>query len=120
MGAIFDWYINRHHHSGIAYLTPAAVHYGRADAILEARHHTRMAAYLAHPERFVNGPPRRESLASAVWINPPETTTRQDAPASTQLDPDDQEVVPGCSTYGQFQNLEVTPRAPAAAPESSH
>jgi hypothetical protein len=31
-----------------------------------------MAAYAAHPERYVGGPPRRERLPEAVWINPPE------------------------------------------------
>ena len=119
-GAIFDWYNNRHHHSGIAHLTPAAVHHGRADVLLEARHHTRMAAYLAHPERFVNGTPRRECLASAVWINPPDKTTRLDAPGSTKSNPDDPEVVPVCRTYGHSYNLGVTPSELAAAPERAH
>ena len=119
-GPVFDWYNNRHHHSGIAHLTPAAVHYGRAEALLEARHHTRMAAYLGHPERFVNGPPRRESLPSAVWINPPEKTTRQDAPGSTQSDPDDPEVVPACRTYEHFQKIEVRPSGLAAVSERTH
>ena len=116
--AVFDWYNNQHHHSGIAHLTPAAVHYGRAELLLQARHHTRMAAYLAHPERFVKGPPRRESLPSAVWINPPEKTTPQDAPGSTQANPDDPEVVPNCTTYGQYPKLGVRPWE-LAAPETS-
>lgn len=87
--ALFDWYNNAHHHSGLRYLTPAAVHYGRAAAILEARHRTRLAAYAAHPERFVQGPPRLETLPDAVWINPPANTTRQDAPRTTIVTPDD-------------------------------
>ena len=99
---VFDWYNNEHHHSGITYLTPSVVHYGRADEILDQRHRARMAAYLAHPERFVNGPPQRESLPAAVWINPPEKTTHQDAPGSTQTDPDDPEVVPVCRTYEPY------------------
>ena len=119
-GAVFDWYNNRHHHSGIAHLTPATVHHGRAEALLEARHHTRIAAYLAHPERFVNGSPRRECLPSAVWINPPETTTHQDAPGSMQTDPADPEVVPVCRTYGQSLNLGVRPSELAAVPERTH
>jgi putative transposase len=117
---ILDWYNNQHHHSGIAYLTPAVVHYGRADEILDRRHRARMAAYLVHPDRFVNGPPRRESLPAAVWINPPEETTRQDAPGSTIVDRDDPEVVPVCRTYRSFENLGVMPRGLAAAPEAAH
>ena len=54
------WYNNAHHHSGLRYLTPGDVHYGRAALILQVRHQTRLAAYAAHPERFVQGPPRLE------------------------------------------------------------
>ncbi len=50
----------------------------RAPAILDLRHRTPLVAYAAHPERFVSGPPRPETLPTAVWINPPSTTTRQD------------------------------------------
>ncbi len=117
---ILDWYNNQHHHSGIVHLTPAVVHHGRADEILERRHRARMAAYLAHPDRFVNGPPQPESLPPAVWINPPEKTTHQDAPASTIVDSDDPEVVPVCRTYGHIDKLGVMPRALATAPEAAH
>jgi putative transposase len=100
---LFDWYNAEHHHSGLAFLTPATVHHGRADAVLDARHHVRLAAYATHPERFVNGPPRRQCLPNAVWINSPEKTTHQDAPGSTQRDPDDPEVVPVCRTYQLYR-----------------
>jgi len=86
---LFTWYNEAHPHSGLTYLTPADVHYGRAAAVLEIRHDTRLAAYGAHPERFVQGPPRRETLPHAVWINPPATTTAQDAPGPTIITPDD-------------------------------
>jgi putative transposase len=86
---LFDWYNNAHHHSGLRFLTPADVHYGRAAAILEVRHRTRLAAYAAHPERFVHGAPRLETLPEAVWINPPANSTRQDAPGTTIVTPDD-------------------------------
>lgn len=86
---LFTWYNDAHHHSGLTYLTPADVHYGRAATILEIRHQTRLAAYAAHPERFVQGRPRRETLPHAVWINPPATTTAQDAPGTTIVTPDD-------------------------------
>ena len=86
---LFTWYNNAHHHSGLSYLTPADVHYGRADTRLDVRYRARLAAYVAHPERFVNGPPRRETLPAAVWINPPIKTARQDAPGTTIVTPDD-------------------------------
>jgi putative transposase len=100
--ALFTWYNTEHHHSGLAFLTPAAVHHGRAEEVLDARHRTLLAAHAAHPERFVNGPPRRESLPNAVWINPPEKTTHQDAPGSTQTDLHDPEVIPVCRTYEPY------------------
>ena len=86
---LLAWYNDAHHHSGLSYLTPADVHYGRAPAILDLRHRTRRVAYAAHPERFVSGPPRPETLPTAVWINPPSETTRQDAPGPTTGTPDD-------------------------------
>jgi putative transposase len=86
---LFDWYNHVHHHSGLIYLTPADVHYGRADHVLANRHQVRRAAQAAHPERFVNGPPQPKSLPREVWINPPANTTRQDAPATAIVTPDD-------------------------------
>jgi putative transposase len=86
---LFAWYNNAHHHSGLSYLTPADVHYDRAATILEVRHHTRLAAYAAHPERFVQGRPRRETLPTAVWINPPAKSTGEVAPGATIVTPDD-------------------------------
>jgi putative transposase len=104
---LFDWYNTEHHHSGLTFLTPATVHHGRADQVLDARHRVRLAAYAAHPERFVNGPPRRQSLPNAVWINPPEKTAHQDAPGSTQADPGGPEVVPVCRTYEPCRQLQA-------------
>lgn len=87
--ALFAWYNDAHHHSGLSYLTPADVHYGRAATILDLRHRTRLAAYEAHPERFVQGRPRGEILPHAVWINPPEKSTGHEAPGTTIVTPDD-------------------------------
>ncbi len=95
----FPWYNHQHHHSALSYLTPAVVHHGQADHVLAERHRVRMAAYLQRPERFVNGPPRLERLPEAVWINPPEKTTHQIAPGSTQGREDDPEVVPVLTTH---------------------
>ena len=86
---LFAWYNDAHHHSGLSYLTPTAVHYGRAATVLAVRHRTRLAAYAAHPERFVQGPPRPETPPTAVWINRPPQPTREDAPGATPVTPDD-------------------------------
>lgn len=67
----FDWYNTQHRHSGIAWLTPQQVHTGQAPVILTRYQATRDAAYAAHPERFVNGPPRTRPLPEEVWINEP-------------------------------------------------
>ena len=67
----FDWYNNRHYHSGLALLTPATVHYGEAAAVIERRGEVLAAAYAAHPERFVRRAPRPAEPPTAVWINPP-------------------------------------------------
>jgi putative transposase len=103
--AFFPWYNHEHHHSALRYLTPAAVHHGQADQVLAERHRVRMAAYLKRPERFVNGPPRLERLPEAVWINPPEKTTPQIAPGSTQRREDDPEVVPILTTHAPITRL---------------
>ena len=48
------------------------------------------AAYAAHPERFVNRPPRPADLPTAVWINPPvRKPTAQDAQGAANAKPDD-------------------------------
>ena len=70
----FQWYNYDHHHTGLALLTPADVHYGRAEVILQQRQQVLQAAYAAHPERFVKGPPRPAQPLEAVWINPPPQT----------------------------------------------
>jgi putative transposase len=70
----FTWYNQEHYHTALNLLTPADVHYGRADEKLAQRQVVRERAYIAHPERFVNGPPTLPKLAIAVWINPPTAT----------------------------------------------
>ena len=73
--AFFRWYNDEHHHSGIGFMTPAAVHSGTAAHLYADRQHTLSAAYAAHPERFVKGRPLPPPLPRAVWINPPKSTT---------------------------------------------
>jgi len=67
----FQWYNYEHHHSAIGLLTPADVHFGRAEAILAQRQQVLQVAYQKNPERFVKGPPTPAQLPGAVWINPP-------------------------------------------------
>jgi putative transposase len=73
--SFFRWYNDEHHHSGIGFMTPAAVHSGTAARLYADRQHTLSAAYAAHPERFVKGRPVPPPLPRAVWINPPKPTT---------------------------------------------
>jgi putative transposase len=68
---LIDWYNKEHYHSGIGLLTPVSVHYGRAQAILDARAIPLSAAYAATPQRFVNKAPVPLELPSSVYINPP-------------------------------------------------
>ena len=62
---------HEHRHAGIGLLTPADVHYGRAEAVTSARAVVLDAAYAGHPERFVGKPPQPPRLPQAVWINKP-------------------------------------------------
>lgn len=73
----FTWYNEAHRHSGIALITPEALHYGQAQGLQGVRAQALLAAYNAHPERFVKGTPRPWPLPTAAWINRPtiQTTT---------------------------------------------
>jgi len=74
----FQWYNYEHHHSSLGLLTPADVHFGRAEAMLDQRQQVLQIAYQKNPERFVKGPPRPAQLSAAVWINPPASATTMD------------------------------------------
>ena len=67
----FAWYNDEHHHSGIAMLTPATVHNGLVEQVVAKRQVALDAAYGAHPERFVAGPPVAARPPAEVWINRP-------------------------------------------------
>ena len=65
-------------------MTPADVHYGRAEQLTTARRQVLLEAHRAHPERFVRGTPQPSVLPPQAWINPPpEKTTLQDAAQAT-------------------------------------
>jgi putative transposase len=67
----FRWYNQEHRHSGIGYMTPETVHYGRAEAVWAARQEVLLRAYEKHPERFVRRQPVPPVVPQEVWINPP-------------------------------------------------
>jgi len=69
----FGWYNNQHHHSGIGFMTPEVVHYGRAPRVIAQRQDVLDLAHQSHPERFVRKAPTAPELPTAVWINPPTT-----------------------------------------------
>jgi putative transposase len=69
----FPWYHHEPHHSGLQLMTPATVPYGPAEELLSPRQSILDAADQAHPERFVQRPPKHPSLPEAVWIHPPAT-----------------------------------------------
>jgi putative transposase len=66
----FAWYNNHHRHEGLAMLTPADVHHGRAQEKLANRANTMKAAFQTSPNRFVKGVPRPKELPASVAINP--------------------------------------------------
>jgi len=67
----FHWYNDNHRHSGIGFMTPAAVHHGQAKALFKQRADTLDAAFAANPKRFKGKSPQPPKLPIAAWINPP-------------------------------------------------
>ena len=64
----FHEYNYIHRHSGIAWHTPASVHFGTTDAIDQDRQNTLTTAYHAHPERFGRRP-HPPVMPTQSWIN---------------------------------------------------
>ena len=65
-------------------MTPADVHYGRAEQLTTARRQILLEAHRTHPERFVRGTPQPPVLPPQAWINPPtEKTTLLNAAQAT-------------------------------------
>lgn len=67
----FDWYNTQHLHTGIAMLTPQAVHYGEADTILKHRTEFLATARMKNPVRFKGKSLALLELPEAAWINKP-------------------------------------------------
>jgi putative transposase len=105
----FDWYNRQHYHSALALLTPEDVHYGRAEQIIAERQRVLTRFYEAHPERFVNGPPKHPVLASEVWINPSESKTMsENALGGTFPASDDQEGLPAFNICSNPSTVDVS------------
>ncbi len=67
----FVSYNHEHRHSGIAFHTPASVHYGTAAEVQTKRVETLDAAYAANPTRFRHRRPEPPELPTVAWINEP-------------------------------------------------
>jgi len=82
----FAWYNHEHRHGGIAFFTPADVHFGRVEQVIRTRQAALDRAFAAHPERFPRGRPVHPRPPTEVWINPPlpETDTAQPPTAATE------------------------------------
>jgi transposase InsO family protein len=79
--AFFTWYNDEHRHSGIGFMTPAAVHFGRAQDLYQQRAAVLQAAYVAHPERFKGRLPTPPALPQIVGINLSTTPSTETANA---------------------------------------
>jgi putative transposase len=69
--AFFSYYNGEHRHSGIAYHTPASVHYGTAAEVRAQRAQVLAEAYAANPLRFRHRRPQPPGLPTVAWINEP-------------------------------------------------
>jgi putative transposase len=79
----FSWYNAEHYHSGIAWLHPVDVHYGRAETVRAVRAEVLNAAYARNPDRFVNKPPQPAALPTAAWINRPPKQSEENRTAQS-------------------------------------
>jgi putative transposase len=67
----FDWYNNRHYHSGLGLLLPVTVHYGQAEQVFKKRQFVLDQAFENHPSRFKGHKPKPLPLPQEAWINKP-------------------------------------------------
>ena len=67
----FAWYNDEHRHSGIGYMTPAAMHSGQAQQCYAARQRVLDGAFELNPARFTQRHPVPPALPTAAGINWP-------------------------------------------------
>ena len=77
----FSWYNHEHRHSGIGYMTPAAMHTGRAQRLYEERQGVLDQAFQANPARFTQRHPTPQALPTTAGINWPKDVPQADAKA---------------------------------------
>ena len=68
-------------------LTPAVVHSGLAEKVLQERAEVMVLAYSRNPERFVHGAPMVKPFPKEVWINKPLAPDSQKPPTETKSIP---------------------------------
>ena len=107
----FQWYNEEHYHTGIGLLTPSVLHYGKAPRVIESRSEVLQAVYAKHPERFVHGCPKPQTLPTAVWINPPTTTGEESSEDKSPLI----EIQTPSGPKGSNTELEISPLTSAEA-----
>ena len=73
----FAWYNHEHRHSGIGYMTPAAMQTGQATVLYAARQAVLEQAFGKYPERFKHRLPQPLALSTLVGINLPKPTQEQ-------------------------------------------
>jgi putative transposase len=89
----FPWYNENHHHSGLAFLTPAQVHYNNYQEVLKTRQAALDGAWARNPERFVRGVPQVKYPPLAAWINPPAEDEVEEILRGLGIRPADEEVI---------------------------
>jgi len=75
----FNYYNHEHRHSGIAYHTPASVHFGTATEVRAQRVETLDVAYATNPARFRHRKPQPPELPTVAWINEPNVEKEEPA-----------------------------------------
>ena len=78
----FPWYNTEHHHGGLGFLTPQAVHYGDAQRLIAIRAAALDHAFERNPHRFKGRKPSPPMLPTTVYINPPTAVQQRAADKS--------------------------------------
>jgi putative transposase len=77
------WYNHEHRHSGLAFLAPADVHFGRAREVLAKRSEAMQRAWQQHPRRFHPSGPAAHAIPQIVYLNRPAIDQRNENAAAT-------------------------------------
>jgi len=109
LASFFGWHNDEHHHSSLAFFTPADVFFGRVEAVRQVRQRALDAAFEAHPERFPQGPPRVKLPPAEVHINPIlDDETQPLPPDNDKHSPETPGAVPAGETPSDRSRVAVT------------